>query len=46
VDGLYQRNYEIVVGGATLIAGLALAMIGLFWTAERVLVSPGVRRGH
>lgn len=46
IDGLYQRNYEIVVGGATLIAGLALAMIGLFWLVERMVVSPGVRRGR
>jgi osmoprotectant transport system permease protein len=46
IDGLYQRNYEIVVGGATLIAGLALAMIALFWLVERLVVSPGVRRGR
>jgi osmoprotectant transport system permease protein len=46
IDGLYQRNYETVVGGATLIALLALAMIGLFWLVERVVVSPGVRRGN
>jgi osmoprotectant transport system permease protein len=45
VDGLYQRNYEIVVGGATLIASLALATIGLFWLVTRLVVSPGVRRG-
>ena len=45
VDGLYQRNYEIVVGGATLIAALALAMIGVFWLIARLAVSPGVRRG-
>ena len=45
VDGLYQRNYEIVVGGATLIAALALAMIGVFWLVARLAVSPGVRRG-
>ncbi|SHN02981.1 ABC transporter permease [Actinacidiphila paucisporea] len=46
IDGLYQRNYEIVVGGATLIAGLALAMIALFWLVERLTVSPGVRGGR
>ncbi|MFI0720887.1 ABC transporter permease [Streptomyces sp. NPDC021224] len=46
VDGLYQYNYRIVVGGATLIAALALAMIGLFWLVGRVVVSPGVRRGR
>lgn len=44
VDGLYQRNYEIVVGGAALIAALALAMIGVFWLVARFTVSPGVRR--
>ncbi|MFC4031706.1 ABC transporter permease [Streptomyces polygonati] len=45
LDGLYQRNYEKVVGGATLIAGLALLTIGVFWLIGRLAVSPGVRRG-
>ncbi|MFC9508155.1 MULTISPECIES: ABC transporter permease [unclassified Streptomyces] len=44
VDGLYQRNYEKVVGGATLVAVLALVTLALFWAAARVAVSPGVRR--
>jgi osmoprotectant transport system permease protein len=44
VDGLYQRNYEKVVGGATLTALLALVTLGLFALAARVAVSPGVRR--
>jgi osmoprotectant transport system permease protein len=44
IDGLYQRNYEKVVGGATLVAGLALATLAVFWAASRVAVSPGVRR--
>ena len=44
VDGLYQENYAKVVGGATLVAGLALVTLGLFWLAARVFVSPGVRR--
>jgi osmoprotectant transport system permease protein len=44
IDGLYQRDYEKVVGGATLGAGLALATLGLFWAVARVSVSPGVRR--
>ena len=44
VDGLYQENYAKVVGGATLVAGLALVTLGLFWLAGRVFVSPGVRR--
>jgi osmoprotectant transport system permease protein len=44
VDGLYQRNYEKVVGGATLVAVLALVTLGIFWTVARFAVSPGVRR--
>jgi osmoprotectant transport system permease protein len=44
VDGLYQRNYEKVVGGATLVAALALVTLGLFAVAARAAVSPGVRR--
>ncbi|MEU3254515.1 ABC transporter permease [Streptomyces sp. NPDC006997] len=45
VDGLYQRDYEKVVGGATLVAVLALATLGVFWAVARLTVSPGVRRG-
>ncbi|GGS67250.1 ABC transporter permease [Streptomyces cinerochromogenes] len=45
IDGLYQKNYEKVVGGATLVAGLALATLAVFWAASRLTVSPGVRRG-
>ncbi|MFI9344548.1 ABC transporter permease [Streptomyces sp. NPDC052773] len=45
VDGLYQRDYEKVVGGATLVAALALATLGVFWVAGRLAVSRGVRRG-
>ncbi|EPD66515.1 MULTISPECIES: ABC transporter permease [Streptomyces] len=44
VDGLYQRNYEKVVGGATLVAVLALVTLGFFWAVARFTVSPGVRR--
>jgi len=44
VDGLYQRNYEKVVGGATLVAVMALATLGVFWALARITVSPGVRR--
>jgi osmoprotectant transport system permease protein len=44
IDGLYQRDYEKVVGGATLVAILALATLALFWAAGRLAVSPGVRR--
>ena len=45
VDGLYQRDYEKVVGGATLVAVMALVTLGLFWAVHRLAVSPGVRRG-
>jgi osmoprotectant transport system permease protein len=44
VDGLYQRDYEKVVGGATLVAALALATLAVFWAVARVSVSRGVRR--
>ncbi|MEU3900645.1 ABC transporter permease [Streptomyces sp. NPDC045251] len=44
IDGLYQRNYEKVVGGATLVALLALVTLAVFWAVGRVAVSPGVRR--
>ncbi|MGV9252426.1 ABC transporter permease [Streptomyces sp. NPDC003697] len=45
IDGLYQRDYEKVVGGATLVAVLALVTLSVFWAAARIAVSPGVRRG-
>lgn len=44
VDGLYQRNYEKVVGGAALTAVLALLVLLLFWGVGRAAVSPGVRK--
>ncbi|MFF4648696.1 ABC transporter permease [Streptomyces sp. NPDC001380] len=44
IDGLYQRDYTKVVGGAVLVAALALATLGLFRLAARFAVSPGVRR--
>jgi len=46
VDGLYQHNYEKVVGGATLVAVLALVTLGFFWAVAQFTVSPGVRRGN
>ncbi|MFF7971011.1 ABC transporter permease subunit [Streptomyces sp. NPDC007905] len=46
IDGLYQKNYEKVVGGATLVAGTALATLAVFWVVSRIAVSPGVRRGN
>jgi osmoprotectant transport system permease protein len=45
VDGLYQRDYEKVAGGAALVAGLALVTLAVFWAVGRAVVSPGVRRG-
>jgi osmoprotectant transport system permease protein len=44
IDGLYQKNYEKVIGGATLVAAMALATLGIFWAVQRLTVSPGVRR--
>ncbi|MEU1463370.1 ABC transporter permease [Streptomyces sp. NPDC005727] len=44
IDGLAQRDYEKVVGGATLVVGMALATLGVFWAVSRIAVSPGVRR--
>ena len=44
VDGLYQVDYNKVVGGAVLVAALAVVTLAVFWVAGRVLVSPGVRR--
>ena len=46
VDGLYQRNYEKVVGGATLVAGLALITLAVFWGVTRLTVSRGVLRSN
>ncbi|MGW0878201.1 ABC transporter permease [Streptomyces sp. NPDC002671] len=44
IDGLYQRDFAKVIGGATLVAGLALATLAVFWAVSRAAVSPGVRR--
>ncbi|MFC5911205.1 ABC transporter permease [Streptacidiphilus monticola] len=46
VDGLAQLNYAKVVGGASLVAALALATLGFFWLLQKWIVSPGVRRGR
>jgi osmoprotectant transport system permease protein len=46
VDGLYQRNYEKVVGGAALVALMALATLALFWGITRLTVSRGVLRSN
>ena len=44
LDGLYQRDFEKVTGGAALTAILSLLVLMLFWAVARVAVSPGVRR--
>ncbi|MGW1157926.1 ABC transporter permease [Streptomyces sp. NPDC002513] len=44
IDGLYQKNYEKVVGGATLVAVMALTTLAVFGAAGRLAVSRGVRR--
>ncbi|TGN76610.1 ABC transporter permease [Streptomyces bauhiniae] len=44
IDGLYQKDYEKVVGGATLVAGLAVVTLLVFWALSKLTVSPGVRR--
>ncbi|CAL9290601.1 ABC transporter permease [Streptomyces sp. SudanB182_2057] len=44
IDGLYQKDYAKVVGGAALVAGLALVTLAVFWAVSRLTVSPGVRR--
>lgn len=43
IDGLYQYDYEQVVGGAVLVAGLSLVTLVVFWLLDRLLVSPGLR---
>lgn len=44
IDGLAQRSYAKVVGGATLVVGLALVTLAVFSLVNRIAVSPGVRR--
>ncbi|MBG0815283.1 ABC transporter permease [Planomonospora sp. ID82291] len=44
IDGLATQDYPRAVGGAVLVAGLALAVQGMFALLSRVVVSPGVSR--
>jgi osmoprotectant transport system permease protein len=44
IDGLARRDYESVVGGATVVALLAIAIEVLFAVADRAIVSPGIRQ--
>lgn len=43
VDGLAQYDYEQVVGGAVLVAGLSVVTLLVFWLLDRLIVSPGLR---
>jgi osmoprotectant transport system permease protein len=43
-DGLSRREYDMVAGGALLVALVAIAAEGLFTVLMSTLVSPGVRR--
>jgi osmoprotectant transport system permease protein len=44
IDGLASENYGSVAGGAVLVAAMALVAEGLFALAERLAVSPGLRK--
>jgi len=44
VDGLAQNNYQLVLGGSSVIVALALLVQFLFTALQRVLVSPGLLR--
>ena len=45
-DGLATENYQMVIGGAALVAALAVVVEALFLLADRVFVSPGVQSGR
>ncbi|MFB9165398.1 ABC transporter permease [Arthrobacter psychrochitiniphilus] len=44
IDGLAVQDYGQVLGGAVVIAGLAIALDGLLVLAQRLIVSPGLQR--
>jgi osmoprotectant transport system permease protein len=44
IDGQASRNFAEVGGGAVAVAVFAVATEGIFLAAQRLLVSPGVRR--
>ncbi|MEV7806096.1 ABC transporter permease subunit [Microbispora sp. NPDC088329] len=44
IDGLATKTYADVIGGAVLVAALALAVQFAFLLLDRVAVSPGVRQ--
>ncbi|MBP2703359.1 ABC transporter permease subunit [Microbispora sp. RL4-1S] len=43
IDGLATKEYPSVIGGAVLVAALALAVQFAFTAIDRIAVSPGVR---
>ncbi|WP_371552082.1 ABC transporter permease [Streptomyces sp. NBC_00554] len=43
VDGLARNDYELVIGGSTVVVVLALAVQVLFTALRRVIVSPGLQ---
>jgi osmoprotectant transport system permease protein len=43
VDGLSRDDYELVIGGSTVVVILALVVQVLFTALRRVIVSPGLR---
>jgi osmoprotectant transport system permease protein len=43
VDGLSRNDYELVIGGSTVVVVLALVVQALFTALRRVIVSPGLR---
>lgn len=45
IDGLALQDYTRMVAGSVLVGALALVVEGLLATAQRLLVSPGLRPG-
>jgi len=43
VDGLARNDYELVIGGSTVVVVLALVVQAVFTALRRVIVSPGLR---
>ncbi|MGW3414224.1 ABC transporter permease [Streptomyces sp. NPDC000888] len=43
VDGLARNDYELVIGGSTVVVVLALLVQALFTALRRVIVSPGLQ---
>ncbi|MFJ5266609.1 ABC transporter permease [Streptomyces sp. NPDC088387] len=43
VDGLARNDYELVIGGSTVVVVLALVVQVLFTALRRVVLSPGLR---